>query len=153
MRRAVLTTTAISALVVALLALKPHRLPSVAGPAPRSTTVPSSPRTPADTAPGRSAAPGPSSGTGTFTGDPVDTQYGTVQVAATFANGRITSVDVLRAPDQNGRDRQIAARALPLLTQEAIGAQSARIDAVSGASYTSQGYIQSLQSALDQAHA
>lgn len=60
---------------------------------------------------------------------------------------------MLRAPDRSGRDQEIAAYALPRLTQEAIGAQSAHIDAVSGASYTSQGYIQSLQSALDQAHA
>ncbi|MFD8637898.1 FMN-binding protein, partial [Streptomyces sp. NPDC059656] len=60
---------------------------------------------------------------------------------------------VLRAPDRSGRDHEIAAYALPRLTQEAIGAQSAHIDAVSGASYTSRGYIESLQSALDQAHA
>jgi uncharacterized protein with FMN-binding domain len=76
-----------------------------------------------------------------------------VQVAAVLSKGKIISVKVLQAPDQNGRDQQIAAYALPRLTQEAIGAQSAHIDAVSGASYTSQGYIQSLQSALDQAHA
>ncbi|MFI5632624.1 FMN-binding protein [Streptomyces sp. NPDC051664] len=147
MRRAVLATTGISALVVALLALKPHQLPALPGPAPRSPAASSSPHTPA------SAAPGASTGTGTFTGDPIDTQYGTVQVAATLSKGKITSVKVLQAPDQNGRDQQIAAYALPRLTQEAIGAQSAHIDAVSGASYTSQGYIQSLQSALDQAHA
>lgn len=74
-------------------------------------------------------------------------------MAATLADGRITAVRVLQAPDENGRDRQIAAYALPRLTQEALGAQSARIDAVSGASYTSQGYVRSLQSALDQARA
>lgn len=74
-------------------------------------------------------------------------------MAATLTHGKLTAVRVLRAPDQNGRDQQIASYALPRLTQEALGAQSAHIDAVSGASYTSQGYIQSLQSALDQAHA
>lgn len=142
MRRAVLATTGISALVVALLALKPHQLPVLAGVAPQSPTA------------SVSHAPGAASTrTGTFTGDPIDTRYGTVQVAATLAKGKITSVKVLRAPDQNGRDRQIASYALPRLTQEAIGAQSAHIDAVSGASYTSQGYVQSLQSALDRAHA
>ncbi|MFD3450815.1 FMN-binding protein [Streptomyces sp. NPDC058691] len=146
MRRAVLATIGISALIVALLALKPHQLPALAGVAPRSPTAPPSPHGPAGTSSGVSA------GTGTFTGDPIDTQYGTVQVAATLTKGKITSVQVLQAPDQNGRDQQIAAYALPRLTQEAIGAQSAHIDAVSGASYTSQGYIQSLQSALDQAH-
>ncbi|MET9357288.1 FMN-binding protein [Streptomyces sp. NPDC006617] len=144
MRRAVLTTTGISALIVALLALKPHQLPALAEAAPRSPTTS---HTPAGT------SPGTSTGTGTFTGDPIDTQYGTVQVAATLSKGKITAVKVLQAPDQNGRDRQIASYALPRLTDEALGAQSAHIDAVSGASYTSQGYIQSLQSALDQAHA
>jgi uncharacterized protein with FMN-binding domain len=76
-----------------------------------------------------------------------------VQVAAILTKGKITSVKVLQAPDENGRDRQIASYALPRLTQEALGAQSAHVDAVSGASYTSEGYIQSLQSALDRAHA
>ncbi|MFF0288603.1 FMN-binding protein [Streptomyces sp. NPDC005262] len=146
MRPAVLATIGISALVVTLLALKPHQLPAVAGVSPRSPTV-SSPHT------SSGATPGSPSGTGTFTGDPIDTQYGTVQVAATLSKGKITSVKVLQAPDRNGRDQQIASYALPRLTQEALGAQSAHIDAVSGASYTSEGYIQSLQSALDRAHA
>ncbi|MFB7557486.1 FMN-binding protein [Streptomyces brevispora] len=144
MRRAVLATTGISALIVALLALKPHQLPALAGVTPRSPTTSQTPA---------SASPGASPGTGTFTGDPIDTQYGTVQVAATLDNGKITAIKVLQAPDQNGRDQEIASYSLPRLTQEALGAQSAHIDAVSGASYTSQGYIQSLQSALDQAHA
>ncbi|WP_406384205.1 FMN-binding protein [Streptomyces sp. NBC_01618] len=147
MRRAVVATTGISALVVALLALKPHQFPALAGVAPRSPTDSASPRTPAGT------SSGASTGTGTFTGDPIDTPYGAVQVAAALSQGRITAVKVLQAPDQNGRDQQIASYALPRLTHEAIGAQSAHIDAVTGASYTSQGYIQSLQSALDRAHA
>ncbi|MEV0035479.1 FMN-binding protein [Streptomyces sp. NPDC050804] len=146
MRRAVLATTGISALVVALLALKPHQLPALAGVSPRSPTA-SSPHTAAGT------TPGSSTGTGTFTGDPIDIRYGTVQVAVTLSKGKITTVKVLQAPYQNGRDQQITSYALPRLTQEALGAQSAHIDAVSGASYTSQGYIQSLQSALDLAHA
>ncbi|WEH12789.1 FMN-binding protein [Streptomyces sp. VNUA24] len=144
MRRAVLTTTGISTLVVALLSLKPHQNPILAGVTPRA---PAAAHTPAGTSPGTPTA------TGTFTGDAIDTPYGTVQVAATLAEGKITSVKVLQAPDRNGRDRQIAAYALPRLTREALGAQNAHIDAVSGASYTSQGYVQSLQSALDQAHA
>ncbi|WP_405801538.1 FMN-binding protein [Streptomyces sp. NBC_01506] len=143
MRRAVLATTGVSALIVALLSLKPHQLSApAAGPAAPPTT---------------SSASGSSSGgksaTGVFTGDPVGTRYGTVQVAVTLAKGKITAVRVLRAPDQNGRDQQITAYAVPRLTQEALDAQSAHIDSVSGASYTSQGYTQSLQSALDQAHA
>ncbi|MDX3353616.1 FMN-binding protein [Streptomyces sp. ME01-24h] len=147
MRRAVLTTTGTSALILGMLFLKPHQ-PSVAagGPAPSSAS-----RTPQRSEPAPTGGHG--AATGTFTGVPVDTPYGTVQVAATLTGGEITAVRVLQAPDDNGRDRQIAAYALPRLTQEALGAQSARIDAVSGASYTSQGYVQSLQSALDQARA
>ncbi|MEV0093780.1 FMN-binding protein [Streptomyces sp. NPDC050738] len=145
MRRAIVATTGISALVVALLALKPHQAPPLAG---------STSRTPATSHPTPTAtSTGTSNGTGTFTGDPVETEYGTVQVATTLDKGMITAIQVLQAPNQNGRDQQISAYALPRLTQEALGAQSAQIDSVSGASYTSEGYIQSLQSALDQAHA
>ncbi|MEV4425983.1 FMN-binding protein [Streptomyces sp. R-07] len=147
MRRAVLATTGISTLVVSLLALKPHQPPALVGMPPRSPTTSSSPRTPG------TSDPATSTGTGTFTGDPIDTRYGTVQVAVTLTHGKITSITVLQAPDRGGRDQQISSYALPRLTQEAIGTQSAQIDAVSGASYTSQGYIESLQSALDQAHA
>lgn len=143
MRRAVLATTGISTLVVTLLALKPHQPPALAGVTPLSPTASTPPHTPAQ-------AP---TATGTFTGDPIDTPYGPVRIAAVLAKGKLISVKVLQAPDQAGRDRQIASYALPRLTQEAIGAQSAHIDAVSGASYTSAGYIQSLQSALDRAHA
>ncbi|MFJ1772635.1 FMN-binding protein [[Kitasatospora] papulosa] len=143
MRRAVLVGTGSSALVVALLALKPHQIPGPDTSAARSPL-------PSHTATGPST--GTSAGTGTYTGDPVDTRYGTVQVAVTVTDGRITAVKVIQAPDRNGRDQQISSQALPQLTQEAIKAQSAHIDTVSGASYTSQGYAQSLQSALDQAH-
>ncbi|MFD7553778.1 FMN-binding protein [Streptomyces sp. NPDC059835] len=157
MRRAVLTTTGISTVVVSLLALKPHQSPALVGMPPRSPTASSSPRTPGTFSPGTSSPgtsdPGASTTTGTFTGDPIDTRYGTVQVAAHLSHGKIISVTVLQAPDRRGRDRQISSYALPRLTQEAIGAQSAHIDAVSGASYTSRGYVESLQSALDQAHA
>ncbi|MFJ8940524.1 FMN-binding protein [Streptomyces sp. NPDC102365] len=142
MRRAVLATSGISALVIALLSLKPHQLPVPGGAPP-----------PAAANPPAGASPGTTAGTGTYTGDPVDTQYGTVQVAVTLSGGKITTVKVLRSPDANGHDRQISSYALPRLTQEAVAAQSAHIDAVSGASYTSQGYVQSLQSALDRAHA
>jgi uncharacterized protein with FMN-binding domain len=143
-RRVVLATTGISALVVTLLALKPHQLPAPSAAASPSPATSSTPEGSSTSKPNR---------TGTFTGDPIDTRYGTVQVAATLVSGKITEVKVLQVPDQNGRDQQIASYSLPRLTQEALGAQSADIDAVSGASYTSQGYIQSLQSALDQARA
>lgn len=98
---------------------------------------------PAATAPPVSAAR-------TLTGQPVDVGYGTVQVRVTLAGTRIVGVSALSLPT-GGRSDEISSYAEPLLQQEALKAQSASIDAVSGASYTSQGYAQSLQSALDAA--
>ncbi|MEU4494553.1 FMN-binding protein [Streptomyces sp. NPDC023998] len=140
MRRAVVTILSTTAGVVMLLSFKPHHSspPAVSAPQPSGTA-------PAQTASGGTR-------TGTFTGDVVDTRYGPVQVAAVLTDGRLTAVKVLHVPSENGRDQEISTYAVPRLTQEALGAQSARIDAVSGASYTSEGYIQSLQSALDSAH-
>ncbi|HWU30791.1 MAG TPA: FMN-binding protein [Microbacterium sp.] len=88
---------------------------------------------------------------GTFTGDAADTRYGPVQVQITVSGGSISSVDVVEYPNENPRDRQINQQAVPMLVSETTSAQSAQIDMISGATYTSQGYQQSLQSALDQA--
>lgn len=88
---------------------------------------------------------------GTYTGDSAGTRYGPVQVQITVSGGRIATVDVLDYPSDNPRDRQINQRALPMLVTETTSAQSAQIDMVSGATYTSEGYLQSLQSAIDQA--
>jgi uncharacterized protein with FMN-binding domain len=74
-----------------------------------------------------------------------------VQVQLTVAGGKITAVQVVQYPDSNGRDQEINAQALPILVKETLSAQSAKIDMVSGATYTSDGYLTSLQSALDQA--
>jgi uncharacterized protein with FMN-binding domain len=74
-----------------------------------------------------------------------------VQVQLTVAGGVITDVTVVEYPSGNGKDQQINARALPVLVQETLDAQSARIDMVSGATVTSEGYLESLQGALDQA--
>jgi len=89
--------------------------------------------------------------TATVTGDSTGTRWGPVQVQITVTDGRIAAVDVVDYPSGNGRDRQINARALPILVQETLDAQSAEIDMVSGATVTSEGYLGSLQSALDQA--
>lgn len=86
----------------------------------------------------------------TVTGDSVSTPYGPVQVKVTVAASKIKSVSTLRYPSSDSTSQQISEYAVPRLTQEAIAAGSANIDMVSGASYTSNGYIQSLQSALDQ---
>lgn len=93
----------------------------------------------------------PAGRSGTFTGDPIDTPYGTMQVAAVVTAGRLTNVKVLRHTDVGGRSQQIDASSLPVLRSEAISAHGAHIDVVSGATYTSRGYARSLQSALDKA--
>jgi len=89
--------------------------------------------------------------TTTFTGDVVQTQWGPVQVQLVVHGGTIASVKVLQYPDGNPRDVEIANYSLPILINETTQSQSAQIDMVSGATYTSEGYVQSLQSALDQA--
>ena len=87
----------------------------------------------------------------TFTGGSADTRWGPVQVEITVAGGTVTDVSVIDYPSGNGKDQQINARALPVLVQETLDAQSADIDMVSGATVTSEGYLESLQSALDEA--
>jgi uncharacterized protein with FMN-binding domain len=97
------------------------------------------------------AAAPPTTGTaGTTTGSVAQTRWGPVQVQITVQDGRITAVTVPQYPDGNGRDREINDVALPELVQETLSAQSADIDMVSGATVTSEGYLESLQSALDQ---
>ena len=87
----------------------------------------------------------------TVTGPSADTRWGPVQVQITVEGGVLTDVTVVDYPDGNGKDRQINAHALPVLVQETIDAQSADIDMVSGATVTSEGYLESLQAALDRA--
>jgi len=89
--------------------------------------------------------------TRTVTGAVANTQYGPMQVQLTLVGQRITKVTVVQQTNVGARSEQIDSAAIPQLTSETLTAQSARIDAVSGASYTSAGYIQSLQSALDKA--
>jgi uncharacterized protein with FMN-binding domain len=75
-----------------------------------------------------------------------------VQVKITVSNGKVTAADAVAVPSGNFRDQEINSYAVPVLNQEVLDAQSAGIDTVSGATVTSDGYIQSLQSALDAAH-
>ena len=85
-------------------------------------------------------------------GPAVDTQYGPVQVQVQLRDHRIVRADAVEYPQDTSRDQQINGYAIPQLDQETLQAQSAQIDSVSGATYTSEGYISSLQAALDQAH-
>ena len=137
MRRIALTAGGTAFGVLLLLAAKPHRV----GPPPAA---------PAVAAP-QGAVAGPVAGEHTVTGGSVDTPLGPVQLKVSLDGTRITGVTVLEEPDSTPRDEQINAQAIPVLTQETLAAQNADIDAVSGATFTSDGYIGSLQSALDAA--
>jgi uncharacterized protein with FMN-binding domain len=144
-RRVVLATAATVSGIVLLLSLKPSSDPAAAaaGAAPQQTAA------------GQESPQGGSAqqtGTQTVTGDVVKTQYGPVQVQLTMSGGKITKADAVQAP-KGGTSDQKTALAVPELNQAAVAAQSADIDAVSGATYTSDGYKQSLQSALDKAKA
>ncbi|HEY8307523.1 MAG TPA: FMN-binding protein [Lapillicoccus sp.] len=90
---------------------------------------------------------------GTFDGDPVVTRLGAVQVRITVAGGRIALAEALRVPNRDRHDVLVNERALPILNAEAVEAQSAQVELVSGATLTWQGYTQSLQPAIDRAGA
>lgn len=124
---------------------------------PKTTASPSASASSgsSSTSSGSSSAQTSSSGLtdGTFTGQVANTRFGPVQVQITVSGGAITDVQVPQYPSESGRDQQINSRALPVLVKETVQAQSAEVDMVSGATYTSTGYRTSLQSALDQARA
>jgi uncharacterized protein with FMN-binding domain len=86
---------------------------------------------------------------GTATGDAIDTRYGAAQVRVTVKNGKITNVEALQLQSSDPHSQQISSSAAPVLQQEILSKQSAAVDAVSGASFTSASYVQSVQSALD----
>jgi uncharacterized protein with FMN-binding domain len=124
--------------------------PTTVGASPPSTAVPGGPDstgTPATPPPTTTAQTGTS---GTFTGDAIDTPYGTVQVAVVFKAGKIVDVQALQMPSDRRLSQQISQQSEPLLRSQVLRAQNARINGVSGASYTSEGYYESLKSALAQ---
>ncbi|MBC3843470.1 FMN-binding protein [Streptacidiphilus sp. 4-A2] len=156
MRRTVLALAATSAVVALVVggraesAGRPRSAladPAVA-PARQQAAQPSA--TPTGKVPGRAPAGTAAKADGSFTGSAVPTQYGTVQVRAVLKGGALTGVQILQQTD-GARSSMIDSYALPVLTSEALKAQGADIDVVSGATYTSDGYAQSLQAALDAA--
>lgn len=125
--------------------------PGIAG---TSTTEPPPSASPTTRAPSTTTAPpaaGGSGATGTFTGPVVTTRYGPVQVQVTLTGGRLTDVRADELPVDRSRSASLSNLAAPILRSEALAAQGARIDSVSGASITSRAYAQSLQAALDAA--
>jgi uncharacterized protein with FMN-binding domain len=99
---------------------------------------------------GATSTSAPKAGTQTVTGTLISTRYGPVQVQVTVSNGKVTAITAVALPS-GGRSGMISRYAAPILTGEALAAQSSTIDLVSGATYTSLGYEKSLQAALNQA--
>jgi uncharacterized protein with FMN-binding domain len=128
---------------------------SAASPAANATPRAGAP-TPRAATPTATAAPAAGSGgtalaNGTVAGPVVQTRFGPVQVQVTIAGGKISDVTALQLPSDRQRSAEISGIVGPMLQSEALAAQSAQIDLISGATYTSDAYAQSLQSALDQA--
>jgi uncharacterized protein with FMN-binding domain len=107
--------------------------------------------TPSSTTPSSATSSASSSKTTTVTGDAASTPYGVAQVRVTIKNGKIADITAVQLPSNDPHSQQIAAAVEPMLRQSVLTAQSANIDVVSGATYTSTAYKSSLQSALDKA--
>jgi uncharacterized protein with FMN-binding domain len=149
MRRSPIVLTATVAGTAGVLAFHAH---SPAVRAATAATASSSPSTSTSTPTSSSSSTSSKSGTtvsGTATGDAVDTQYGAAQVRVTVRDGRIVKVQALELQGNDPRSVQISSSAEPVLQQEVLSRQTADVDAVSGATFTSASYTQSLQSALD----
>ena len=159
MKRVLLSVTGTVLGLVALLSFKSQGQPLVSGALP-SAGLPASAGSSAPAGTGQSSAapPNPTGSTSpastiskSYLGQAVQTQYGVVQVKLTVSGTKITNVSFTQLTAYDGRSQEINSQAAPILLQETLTAQSAQIDTVSGASYTTDGYVQSLQSALDQA--
>jgi uncharacterized protein with FMN-binding domain len=152
MRRAPIVVSATIAGTAAVLAFHP-RTPTVptatASTASAASSAAQSAGTSSSTTGGTSAAGTGTGVSGTATGDSIATRYGNAQVRVTVKDGKITAIRGLVLTGNDPRSAEISSFAEPTLEQEALTKQSADIDAVSGATFTSAGYAQSLQSALD----
>lgn len=161
MRRVILAIVGTVAGLVVLLSFKTHSTSAVTTPpaAISGAGGQGSASAAAPSASGSSASSHKASGSSgsaagaatTVTGSAVDTMYGPVQVQITVKNGKLTAAQAVVYPQDTSRDQEINSYAIPVLNQEAVSAGSAQIDGVSGATYTSGGYVNSLQSAIDKA--
>ncbi len=168
MRRAIVATAATVVGLVALLSYKssgPHTLQRVqvsgGQSAPAATTVPPTTVPPTTVPPSTGATgtgdptttgpPPPTAAQRTYTGQDVQYFYGDIQVAATMQGAKILNVSVPQNGALDGRSQMINSYAVPILEQEAVAAQGVNINVVSGATFTSNAFAQSLQSALSQA--
>jgi uncharacterized protein with FMN-binding domain len=148
LRRAPIVLSATIAGVAAVLSYHPQ-VKSAGHAVQRAGIVTPAPTKTAQKQPATAAAPAAKK-TVTVVGADAPNQYGDVQVRVKVSGKKIVAVDPVALPGGDSRSQEISAAAAPILTRQALVAQSANIDGVSGASYTSDGYRQSLQSALDQ---
>jgi uncharacterized protein with FMN-binding domain len=146
--RAVIGTFLTAVALALLLSFKTPAAVGVSAPAPVNGPAGAPAAVGTSTTTGTSAPKG--SYTGQLTGSTVQTPFGNVQVQVSLQSGRITDVQTLQLPS-GGHSSQVSRYAAPQLRSEVLQAQSAQVDSVSGATYTSQAYQQSLQSALDRA--
>ncbi len=138
-----------------------HQSPVLKKPSSLATNNSNPSSTPNNTSTGNSTSTGNNTGSsnssstqykdGTYTGSVADAYYGNVQVSATISGGKITDVKFLQYPDTHSTSVAINQQAMPYLQQEAIQSQSSNVQLISGATFTSQAFIQSLQAALSQA--
>ena len=175
MRRVILALVGTAVGLVLLLSYKAHTTSTVSSavsglePGAALGSTPGATTEPADGA-GASASPGssPSSSatsgstsgsssantaakSGVFVGDPITSQFSTIQVEITVSGSKISNITVLQDSDDEEHSAQVDNYAIPILRSEVLSAQSANVDVVSGATFTSQSYTQSLQSAIDRA--
>jgi uncharacterized protein with FMN-binding domain len=148
MRRVILAIISTAAGLVLLLSFKTHSTSAVTTPPAAVSGSKNSSGTPSA---GTTSGSGTATVSKTVTGDATDTRYGPVQVQIKVKDGKISAVSAVEYPEDSPRDAQINAYAIPTLNREVLAAGSAHIDMVSGATYTSNGYLTSLQSALDKA--
>jgi uncharacterized protein with FMN-binding domain len=170
MKRAALAIVSTLAGLVLLLSFKAHGTaasaqstvavsPTTSGSSPdRSAATPSSTKAKSSSKKSSSArnptttkTPAAATTVTTYTGNAANTVYGPIEVKIIVGNGKVTSASAVEYPNQDPRDAQINSYAIPILNSEAVKAGTANIAHVSGATYTSGGYVASLQSALNQA--
>jgi uncharacterized protein with FMN-binding domain len=163
MRKITLWLVSTVAAVVLLFSYRTSTSGAISGTAAAAAGAPgivagADPGATAGAGPDPTATPGagPSTAAGTKTvvvnGSVAQTRWGPVQVQVRIAGSKITEVKAIQVPSENRRDDEINSYAVPQLRAEALAAQSAHIDTVSGATVTSDGYVESLQAALDAAH-
>jgi uncharacterized protein with FMN-binding domain len=154
-------TVAVIATVIAIALMASFKTPDVVSTHPSKPASIAAPPAGSGSGAGAGASPSPgATGTpsssgykdGSYDGSSFSNQYGDVQVRVIISGGRITDVQPLTLPSDRSRSYEISQEAGPMLHDEAIRAQSAQIDTIGGATYTSDGYARSLQSALDKAH-